>query len=150
MATPHVAGAAALLRGYDSNLTAESIEDLLTGTSSNNHTISSYSSQDLPIIRSQAPQEIYSELITSETIDSLNPDNLTGTWIGKLSSNSKATNSWRDDDIIKSYGIDYEQLTNNLIAFDFSTSAQNQALIENLFNSNQFDYFESDQIWTIA
>ena len=36
MATPHVAGAATLLRGYDPNLTAETIEDLLTGTASNN------------------------------------------------------------------------------------------------------------------
>ena len=150
MATPHVAGAAALLRGYDSDLTAKSIEDLLTATSSNNQTISYYPSQNLPTTRSQVLPEIYSELITSETIDSLNYDNLTGTWIGRLSRDGKATSSWRDEDTIKSYGIDCEQLANNLIAFDFSTSAQNQNLIENLINSNQFDYFESDQVWTIG
>ena len=46
MATPHVAGAAALLRGYDLSLTPESIEDLLTGTSSNNNAISSSPPQD--------------------------------------------------------------------------------------------------------
>ena len=46
MATPHVAGAAALLRGYDPSLSAESIEDLLTGTASNSFASSSFTAQD--------------------------------------------------------------------------------------------------------
>jgi subtilisin family serine protease len=88
MATPHVAGAAALLRGYDSSLSAESIEDLLTGTASNNFTILSSISQDSLkadeydsftsyIELSKSPEYLVRELLTksAEFIE----DFLTGT-----------------------------------------------------------------------
>ena len=151
MATPHVAGAAALLRGYDLSLTPESIEDLLTGTSSNNNAISSSPPQDFLTTSSYNSLGIYSgPIITAETIGSLNSENFKGTWIGRLSSTSKATNSWKDGNSINSYGVGYEQLTNNLFAFDFNSPAESHALISDLLNSNQFDYFESDQMWTIA
>lgn len=150
MATPHVAGAAALLRGYDLSLTPESIEDLLTGTSGNNNTSSSSSSHDFLTTSGSNSLQIYSGPITSKTFGSLKSEDFSGTWIGRLSSTSKAAGSWDDENIINSYDISCEKLTNNLFAFDFNSQAESHALIADLLNSKQFDYFESDQIWTFA
>ena len=83
MATPHVAGAAALLRGYDPNLSAESIEDLLTGTASNN---TSDSSVNEILNASSTHDEItnYSGYIAAETISNFNPEGLSGALTGRI------------------------------------------------------------------
>ena len=83
MATPHVAGAA-LLRGYDPNLSVELIEDLLTGTASNNISDSS-------INYLSSTNLMYDDIInnnryiTAESVSDFAPEELSGTLIGRVS-----------------------------------------------------------------
>ena len=149
MATPQVAGAAALLMGHDPNLSAETIEDLLTGTASNNYTSTSSTSQDSLASSNYDALTNYSGYVTSDTIGSFSCDELTGTWIGRLSSDSTLSRSWEDYPI-NSYSIGWNQLTNNLFSFELNSAIGSHSLISELLNSNQFDYFEADQVWSIA
>ena len=150
MATPHVAGAAALLIGHDSNLSAETIEDLLTGTASNNDTSASSTSQDHLNSSNYDALTNYSRYLTSDTIGSFDCDDLTGTWIGRLSSDSPSSSSWGDEYAINSHSFGWEQLTNNLFTFELNSATDSHSLISELLNSNQFDYFEADQVWGIT
>ena len=150
MATPHVAGAAALLIGHDSNLSAETIEDLLTGTASNNDTSASSGSQDPLNSSNYDALTNYSRYLTSDTIGSFSCDDLTGTWIGRLSCNSPSSSSWGDEYAINSHSFGWEQLTNNLFTFELNSATESHSLISELLNSNQFDYFEADQVWGIT
>ena len=149
MATPHVAGAAALLMEHDPNLSAETIEDLLTGTASNNYTSTSSTSQDSLASSNYDALTNYSGYVTSDTIGSFSCDDLTGTWIGRLSSDSALSSSWGDH-AINSDSFGWEQLTNNLFSFELNSATGSHSLISELLNSNQFDYFEADQVWSIA
>lgn len=150
MATPHVAGAAALLLGHDPNLSAATVEDLLTGTASNNDTSTSSTSQD-PLTSSDFDALTnYSRYMTSDTVGSFSSDDLTGTWIGRLSSDSQSTSSWGYEQAMNSYNLDWDQLTNNLVAFELNSTIESHSLVSELLNSNQFDYFEADKVWSIA
>ena len=151
MATPVVAAAAATLSAYDSSLSVEAIEDLLTGTASNSSlTLSSAS------LGGSAAGEFdsltnYSHYITSSTIDSFSIDDFAGTFIGRMSSESQY-NCFSEIDLstVNQDSFGWERLTNNLYAFELGSSPQNHSLISGLLDSNQFDYFEVDRTWTIG
>ena len=149
MATPHVAGAAALLRGYDRNLTAETIEDLLTGTASNNAKNSSIN--HISRTNTTLDEIIYHDgYITAETISNFNPNELSGTFIGRASDTFQASSLREIDDFPFLPNNDFESLTSNLYALNLDGSTNNYTYMTELLNGNQFDYFEIDRSWTIA
>ena len=151
MATPVVAAAAAILSGHDSSLGVEAIEDLLTGTASNSSATSSSASPDGSATGEFDSMTNYSHYITSSTVDSFSADDLTGTFIGRMSSES-ALSCFSEIDLSITNPDDFgwERLTNNLYAFELGSSAQNHSLISGLLESNQFDYFEVDRTWSIG
>ena len=149
MATPHVAGAAALLRGYDPNLSAESIEDLLTGTASNNI---SDSSVNYILNASSTQDEItnYSGYITSETISDFRPEELSGVLIGRISDTwqSSSLSVIASMPMLPSYEI--EVLTSNLYALNLDGSMESYSYVSELLDQSHFQYFEVEQAWSIA
>ena len=151
MATPVVSAAAAKLSAYDSSLSVEAIEDLLTGTAGNSSATPSSASLDGSATGEFDSLTNYSHYITSSTIDSFSADDLTGTFIGRMSSES-ALSCFSEIDLSITNPDDFgwERLTNNLYAFELGSSAQNHSLISGLLESNQFDYFEVDRTWSIG
>ena len=149
MATPHVAGAAALLRGYDPSLSAESIEDLLTGTASN--TISDSSVNQL-----SNANLIYDEMkynnayITAETVSYFNPEELSGTLIGRASETYQLANFPEIDNMPMLPIHQFEELAGNLYALSLDGLTDGYSYVSELLHQNYFQYFEFDQAWTIA
>ena len=141
MATPHVAGAAALLRGYDPSLQVESIEDLLTGTASNNISDSSMSNHSNT---NSAYDEIinYRGYITSDTISEFNPEELSGTLIGRTSNGCRSWDSPETDNMTISPNYEFETLTSNLYAL---SSDGSRFTLFRFLEQNHFHYFEVEQ-----
>ena len=148
MATPHVAGAAALLRGYDPSLQVESIEDLLTGTASNNISDSSMSNHSST---NSAYDEIinYRGYITSDTISEFNPEELSGTLIGRTSNGCRSWDSPETDNMTISPNYEFETLTSNLYALSSDGSTEIYSYVSELLEQNHFHYFEVEQSWSI-
>ena len=149
MATPHVAGAAALLRGYDPSLSAESIEDLLTGTASNNI---SDSSVNYILDASSTQDEItnYSGYITSETISDFRPEELSGVLIGRISDTWQSSSLSVIASMPMSPSYEIEALTSNLYALNLDGSMESYSYVSELLDQNHFQYFEVEQTWSIA
>ena len=148
MATPHVAGAAALLRGYDPTLQVESIEDLLTGTASNNISDSSMSNHSNT--NSDYDEIInYRGYITSDTISEFNPEELSGTLIGRTSNGFRSWDSLETDNMIISPNYEFETLTSNLYALRSDGSTEIYSYVSELLEQNHFHYFEVEQSWSI-
>ena len=149
MATPHVVGAAALLRGYDPNLSAESIEDLLTGTASNNI---SDSSVNYILNASSTHDEItnYSGYITSETISDFRPEELSGVLIGRISDTWQSSSLAVIASMPMSPSYEIEALTSNLYALNLDGSMESYSYVSELLDQSHFQYFEVEQTWSIA
>ena len=148
MATPHVAGAAALLRGYDKTLTAASIEDLITGTSNNSST-SGFNSF-INKFGSRTNEQSVLEHITSGTIDKLKPEQISGKLIGRVTNPAEFSTTWEIAQTNSPNNFGWERLTNNLISLNMPYSPENYSYVSNLLEQNQFDYFEVDRTWSIA
>ena len=148
MATPHVAGAAALLRGYDKTLTAASIEDLITGTSNNSSTsgFNSFSNK----FGSRTNEQSVLEHITSGTIDKLKPEQISGKLIGRVTNPAEFSTTWEIAQTNSPNNFGWERLTNNLISLNMPYSPENYSYVSSLLEQNQFDYFEVDRTWSIA
>ena len=71
-----------IIASYDKTLTAASIEDLITGTSNNSSTsgFNSFSNK----FGSRTNEQSVLEHITSGTIDKLNPEQISGKLIGRV------------------------------------------------------------------
>ncbi|AHF64084.1 Subtilisin-like serine proteases-like protein [Synechococcus sp. WH 8109] len=149
MATPHVAGAAALLSGYDPSLSAESIADLLTGTASN--TISDSSVNYL-----SSANLIYDEItygnafITAENVSSFSPEEFSGILIGRASDTCQFENFSEIDNMPILPVHQFEELTSNLYALNFDGLTDAYSYVSELLQQNYFHYFEFDQAWTVA
>ena len=147
MATPHVAGVAALLKSYDNTLTSESIEDLITGTASNSISGSNQ------VFEQRALNPSQSQLLTLETLGDfkLSPGNsrliasLKGnkatrrTTIKDLKKLDKVSGNIQHIDIISSTRKNF--IT---IGLSESNSLGSSQLLEDWLNSGKFDYFEID------
>jgi subtilisin family serine protease len=135
MASPHVAGLAALIKNYDSSMSASAIEDLITGSSSN-HTYA---------------QQIDDELITAKSIDSFSNKQLKKPLIAKLSGGKKSRknsiNSMSDYDVFDSFEV-IENTNKTFAVLDLKNSKKidRGSILENLLDSGQVDYFEFDQM----
>jgi len=134
MASPHVAGLAALIKNYDSSMSASVVEDLITGSSSN-HTYA---------------QQIDDELITAKSIDSYSNKQLKKPLIAKLSGGKKnrknTINSMSDYDVVDSFEI-IENTNKTFAIIDLKNSKKidRSSVLENLLDNNHVDYFEFDQ-----
>ena len=144
MATPHVAGVAALLKSHDNSLTSESIEDLIIGTASNN--LSSSSTRTLK-------DSITNNRITSNNINDLTTSDYSGRLIGSLSGNMASRKETikdlklesRENKIISDVDV-ISSTRKSLVTIDLSgadevTSGQ---IVKGWLSNNQFDYFEID------
>ena len=148
MATPHVAGAAALLRGYDPNLQAESIQDLLTGTATNNISGSSVNHLSNKNLTHDEITNI-SGYITAETKSDYNPGELSGVLIGRTSDTRQSLNSPGIDNLPISSNFEFEILTSNLYALNIDGSMESYSYISELLEKNHFNYFEVEQTWSV-
>ena len=155
MAAPFVSGVASLLSGYDSGLTTEQIENLLTSTASNS--ISSNTSQNTNNYDGLTNTR---SLITLETINNFSNDDLTNPLIGIFGGD--ATSRKQNASKISSQqgsalsDFDYfevlDPLTNNFasLAFDSDTESDRLSTLNELLSNNYFESFEIDQKWSIA
>ena len=155
MAAPFVSGVASLLSGYDSGLTTEQIETLLTSTAGNS--ISANTSQNTNNYDGLTNTR---SLITLETINNFSNDDLTNPLIGIFGGD--ATSRKQNASKISSQqgsalsDFDYfevlDPLTNNFasLAFDSDTESDRLSTLNELLSSNYFESFEIDQKWSIA
>ncbi len=148
MASPHVAGIAALLKSHDKSLTSESIENLITSTAYNNI--------DSELSGTQTDEltgEPVGQIITLETLDKFDEDQFQTRLIGSLSGDLQDRKSiireLKADEqeglIIEN--IDVIKSTNkSLITLDLSDSnpSDHSDLLQNWLSKNHFDYFEID------
>ena len=148
MATPHVAGAAALLRGYDPNLQAESIEDLLTGTATNNISGSSLNHRSNDNLTYDEITN-YHGYITTETISDFSPGELSGVLIGRTRDASQSLNSPEIDNMPISPNYEFEMLTSNLYALNLDGTMESYSYVSELLEQNHFHYFEVEQTWSM-
>ena len=148
MASPHVAGIAALLKSHDESLTPESIENLITSTAFNNIK-SELSDTEIDELTGVPVGQI----ITLETLDKFDEDQLQTRLIGSLSGGLKARKSVirelkaneqegliiEDIDVIKSTNKSF--ITLDLLG---SNPSDYSDLLEDLLSKNHFNYFEID------
>ena len=147
MASPHVAGIAALLKSHDNSLTSESIEDLITGTASNSARGTNNSDEELITNSNQQ------KLITLDTLDNLQLSQNNSRLIGRLNGNKAKRKSTITDlkknnlnnDIIGQIEV-VSSTKKNFITVDFSGSdvLTSSQILEDWLNSDQFNYFEID------
>ena len=147
MASPHVAGIAALLKSHDNSLTSESIEDLITGTASNSARGTNNSDEELITNSNQQ------KLITLDTLDNLQLSRNNSRLIGRLNGNKAKRKSTITDlkknnlnnDIIGQIEV-VSSTKKNFITVDFSGSdvLTSSQILEDWLNSDQFNYFEID------
>ena len=147
MASPHVAGIAALLKSHDNSLTSESIEDLITGTASNSARGTNNSDEELITNSNQQ------KLITLDTLDNLQLSRNNSRLIGRLNGNKAKRRSTITDlkknnlnnDIIGQIEV-VSSTKKNFITVDFSGSdvLTSSQILEDWLNSDQFNYFEID------
>ncbi len=155
MAAPFVSGVASLLSGYDSSLTTEQIENLLTSTSHNS--ISSSTSQNANNYDGLTNTR---SLITLETLNDFTNDDLTNPLIGifggdatsRKQNASKITSQQGSDLSDFDYFEILDPLTNNFaaLAFDSDTESDRLSTLNELLSNNYFESFEIDQKWSIA
>ena len=148
MASPHVAGIAALLKSHDESLTPESIENLITSTAFNNI------ESELSITPSdELTGEPVSQIITLETLSKFNEDQLQTRLIGSLSGGLKSRKSViRELKSNEQEGLIIENIDvikstkKSLITLDLSGSnpSDHSDLLEDLLSKNHFNYFEVD------
>ena len=147
MATPHVAGVAALLKSYDNTLTSESIEDLITGTASNS--ISSTNNA----FEEPATNPDQNHFLTLETLDHFKLTAGNSRLIANLNGN-KATRKSTIKDLKKFNQISDEinhvdaisSTRKNFITIDLGDSdiLASSQILEDWLNSDKFNYFEID------
>ena len=154
MATPHVAGVAALLKSHDTSLSASAIEDLLTGSTinapmANNASTTSTSTNNINAFKSNT-------IITLDTLDQFNDDQLTTRLIGRVGDNNSQTNDellrqmndgiqTNSTNTIQSIG----SITTEFISIDLADTANSVSgseLLSSLLENNQFEYFEIDDL----
>jgi subtilisin family serine protease len=155
MATPHVAGVAALIKDQDPSISASAVEDLITGSGSNfDSTQQSFgvSEFDIP----EAMMEDDMDIITLKNIDSFSNKQLKKPLIASLSGGEKyrkstatmldgmTMSSFNND--IKSFNI-IDHTDNSFAVLDLNNSKKidHGSVIENLLSSGQVNYFEFDQ-----
>jgi len=155
MATPFVAGLAALLIDYDTSLTPDQIVSLLTSTAENS--TSSGTSQNANNYDGITNAR---SLITLETLNDFTNDDLTNPLIGIFGGD--ATSRKQNASKITSQqgsalsDFDYfevlDPLTNNFASLAFDSDAESDRLstLNELLSSNYFESFEIDQKWSIA
>ena len=147
MASPHVAGIAALLKSHDNSLTSESIEDLITGTASNS--VRGTNNSDEELITNSNQQK----LITLDTLDNLQLSQSNSRFIGSLNGNMAKRKSTITD--LKKNNLNNDTIgqievvsstKKNFITVDFSGSdvLTSSQILEDWLNSDQFNYFEID------
>jgi hypothetical protein len=147
MATPHVAGVAALLKSHDTSITSESIEDLITGTASNSITNANQSFKETITNSNQCRR------LTLETLDEFKLSSGNSRLIASLNGN-KETRKSTIKDLKKLNQISDEITQVNAISStqksfitidmsDLKTLASSQ-LMEDWLNSDQFNYIEVD------
>ena len=154
MAAPHVAGVAGLLKSHDRNLSASTIEDLLTGSASNTS-----SRRNVPPSDELRTQDV----ITLETLNNFQRKELGGTLIASLDGNAKERRSTlrelkegvRNNDAAFK-GLDHveviEASRNSFAVLELSDarSVDQRSLLNKLLASDQFHYFEVDQKFSIV
>ena len=158
MATPHVAGVAGLLKSHDGSLSASAIEDLLTGSGSNN----SISDSTAWNTTSSIPWSTR-DVITMQTLDSFSDKQLSGTLIASVDGNGRERRSTLRGlkQGIRSNDASYDGLEavktieasrNSFAVLEISNDhAINQrALLTELLGSNQFHYLEKEQLFSIV
>ena len=161
MAAPHVAGIAGLLKSHDSSLSAETIEDLITGTGSNN--TSSTSRNTLASSNWLSSNWIPTDLITLQTLDDFSDEELSGRLIAsvegdrqerrstikKLRSEISANNTSYD-------GLEsitpIDKTSDNFAVLEISnaTTTDQHTLLTDLLTNNHFHYFEVEQKFWIV
>ena len=161
MATPHVAGIAGLLKSYDRNLSAAEVEDLLTGSGSNNTSSSSSSitAWGTPSSSTWNTRDV----ITLQTLDSFSDKQLRGTLIASINGNGQERRSTLRElkQGVRSSDAFYDGLesvkTIEACRYNFATleiskerSVDQRALLTDLLASNQFHYFETEQKFSIV
>ena len=147
MATPHVAGVAALLKSYDNTLTSESIEDLITGTASNSISSTNQAFEEPALNPGQ------NQLLTLETMDHFKSTAGNSRLIANLNENKAMRDSTirglkKLDQISDKINYDdaISSTRKNFITIDIGKPdilASSQILADWL-NSDQFNYFEVD------
>ena len=160
MATPHVAGIAGLLKSYDRNLSAAEVEDLLTGSGSNNtSSSSSITAWGTPSSSTWNTRDV----ITLQTLDSFSDKQLRGTLIASINGNGQERRSTLRElkQGVRSSDAFYDGLesvkTIEACRYNFATleiskerSVDQRALLTDLLASNQFHYFETEQKFSIV
>ena len=161
MAAPHVSGIAGLLKSHDSSLSAETIEDLITGTGSNN--TSSTSRNTLASSNWLSSNWIPTDLITLQTLDDFSDEELSGRLIAsvegdrqerrstikKLRSEISANNTSYD-------GLEsitpIDKTSDNFAVLEISnaTTTDQHTLLTDLLTNNHFHYFEVEQKFWIV
>ena len=158
MATPHVAGVAGLLKSHDGSLSASAIEDLLTGSGSNN----SISDSSAWNTTSSIPWSTR-DVITMQTLDSFSDKQLSGTLIASVDGNGRERRSTlrglkqgiRSNDAAYN-GLEtvktIEASRNSFAVLEISNdhSINQRALLTELLGSNQFHYLEKEQQFSIV
>ena len=134
MASPHVAGIAALIKQYDRGIDPSVVDDLITGTSSNH----------------SSAQHIDDDLITAKNIDSFSEKQLKKPLIAKLSGGKKGRkstiNSMSDYSIFDSFEvIENTKKTFAVLDLKNSKNIDRSSALEQLLDSGQVDYFEFEQ-----
>lgn len=154
MATPHVAGIAALLKATNKRLSSSSIEHLITGTAKNSSTRRTRPD----MLTGQQRRKIRSKsVITLENLDDFSEDMLHDPLIGSLSGNSKYRQNTANTinrhvdhqkgDFANLHSFKTLDPIENLFAsLDFSdnSTGDRKDLLRDLLN-NGFKYFEFDQ-----
>ena len=154
MAAPHVAGVAGLLKSHDRNLSASTIEDLLTGSASNTS-----SRRNVPPSDDLRTQDV----ITLQTLNNFQRKELGGTLIASLDGNAKERRSTlrelkegvRNNDAAYK-GLNHveviEASRNSFAVLELSDarSVDQRSLLNELLASEQFHYFEVDQKFSIV
>ena len=155
MATPFVAGLAALLIDYDESLLPDQIVRLLTSTATNSN--SSSTSQNANNYDGLTNTR---SLITLETINDFTNDDLTNPLIGIFGGDA-ASRKQNASKISSQQGsalgdFDYfevlDPLSNNFasLAFNSDTESDRLSTLNELLSNNYFESFEIDQKWSIA
>ena len=157
MAAPHVAGVAALLKSYNQNLSASTIEDLLTNSGSNSQGRATASNQSPPTGLT------ISDVITRQTLDTFSDKQLNGTLIASIDGNRQERRSTirslkrgiRSNDVFYK-GLEdvrvIEASRNSFATLKISNerSVDQRELLSELLATNHFNYFEIDQQFSIV
>ena len=148
MATPHVAGLAALLKSHDKSLTPAAIENLLTRTAQNSNS-SRRSDSNVDSVTGQ----IDPQTITLDTITNFNNSQLSTRIIGHINgdlSSRKLTikdlkHDFRHNKIIDEFEV-ISSTHKSLLALDLSDSQHldQASIVKNWLERDLFNYLEFD------